>query len=336
MASTSNIHQDIVNSSPASKQSSNTLSADQSKSSIAKRSLSNSTGDASSSKKKQTRRYNASCDACRARKRKCPGRDPNTGKTLCTACGDRGVVCTYGSLGEPSRLRRADNENEKLRTIIASALSAESAHEKDDILATITERMLAASAGGGGGIGGGGSGKGRRNSDGASDEVAATMAKRFRLEQDEDSESNASVTLPSGSKRSAATAFETTPAIEMEDETVTVNAVPSPRHSSDEETVAQFTQAPISAEPDRGQGDTELERQMSLYVSFALPQGDNQSGRECFISSSMISTALNLSYRSTAMPHEDQRLVDFYFSWLNPRYALLSESLFRSKSAVSF
>ena len=85
-------------------------------------------------KKKTTRRYNASCDACRARKRKCPGRDPVTGQTLCTACGDRGVPCTYGNLGEPSRLRRADNENEKLKLAIREALEAGDMDEKDRIL----------------------------------------------------------------------------------------------------------------------------------------------------------------------------------------------------------
>lgn len=89
---------------------------------------------ASGVKKKTTRRYNASCDACRARKRKCPGRDPVTGVSLCTACGDRGVPCTYGNLGEPSRLRRADNENEKLKTAIREALEAGDLGEKDRIL----------------------------------------------------------------------------------------------------------------------------------------------------------------------------------------------------------
>lgn len=119
-------------------------------------------------KKKTTRRYNASCDACRARKRKCPGRDPATGVSMCTACGDRGVPCTYGNLGEPSRLRRADNENEKLKTAIREALEAGDLDEKDRILQTFLKNggevksEGGIESGDGAAPGGGGSGRKKR------------------------------------------------------------------------------------------------------------------------------------------------------------------------------
>lgn len=227
----------------------------------------------SNSKKKPTRRYNASCDACRARKRKCPGRDPTTGRTLCTACADRGVECTYGSLGEPSRLRRADNENEKLRKTIANALQAETAEEKDSILATITERMLAASSGGGAS-----SGKSRRSSEAVEDLAYYSLNKRFKEDRDEDDASASGAPTPSHQ----ADLHQEQAKQETDDQNAnvhTLTGVPSPRPSSDEET-AQFTQALITSEQDRGHGDTELERQVSYYLNLALPHGDFQDARE--------------------------------------------------------
>lgn len=240
---------------------------------------SNTTNSSSNTKKKTTRRYNASCDACRARKRKCPGRDPETGKTLCTACADRGVECTYGNLGEPSRLRRADNENEKLRKTIASALQAESAAEKDSILATITEKMLAASSGGGS------TSKSQRSSEGG-DELAYTARKRFKEDKDDDYASPTSG-APTPSQQTdyqhvKHEQHDQAPVSSHEagrSTTSALNGVPSPRPSSDEET-AQFTQSLITAEQERGYGDAELESQVSYYISLALPHGDFQNARE--------------------------------------------------------
>ncbi|KIK67032.1 hypothetical protein GYMLUDRAFT_37062 [Collybiopsis luxurians FD-317 M1] len=40
------------------------------------------------------RRYGASCELCRRRKRKCPGRD-SQGNSLCTHCGEVGVKCVF-------------------------------------------------------------------------------------------------------------------------------------------------------------------------------------------------------------------------------------------------
>lgn len=245
-----------------------------------KRSPKSSTpNNSSNSKKKPTRRYNASCDACRARKRKCPGRDQESGRSLCTACADRGIECTYGSLGEPSRLRRADNENEKLRKTIASALQAESAQEKDSILATITEKMLAASSGGGSG-----GGKSRRSSEGG-DDFAYHGNKRFREDRNEDGASHTSgaPTPQHQSEYQAVKSENNEHGLEQfqnaDRSVAAVNGVPSPRPSSDEET-AQFTQSLITSEQDRGYGDSELEHQVSYYIGLALPHGDFQNARE--------------------------------------------------------
>uniref|UniRef100_A0A0W0EVD3 Zn(2)-C6 fungal-type domain-containing protein n=1 Tax=Moniliophthora roreri TaxID=221103 RepID=A0A0W0EVD3_MONRR len=49
------------------------------------------------------RRYGASCELCRRRKRKCPGRD-STGKTLCTHCSEVGVKCVFPPNGKNSRV----------------------------------------------------------------------------------------------------------------------------------------------------------------------------------------------------------------------------------------
>lgn len=296
----------------------------------------------SATKKKPTRRYNASCDACRARKRKCPGRDPVTGKTLCTACADRGVECTYGNLGEPSRLRRADTENEKLRTIITNALQAETADEKDDILATITERMLASSASGNH------AGKSRRSSE-APEEFVHGLAKRFKEEQDEDAASVASTTPAAATVTSQPESSYLKPSYLSHLSSHAMNAadsqhaigVPSPRPSSDEETSAQFTQAVISNEQERGQGDSELERHVSFYLSMALPHGDFQDAREFLCISCFLPhvrrqrlTGISPLLSTPASPADDQRLLEFYFSWLNPRYALLSRKFFERESAL--
>lgn len=58
-----------------------------------------------------------------------------------------------------------------------------------------------------------------------------------------------------------------------------VNSVPSPRPSSDGES-AQFTLSLITAEQERGFGDSELESQVTYYIGLALPHGDFQNARE--------------------------------------------------------
>ncbi|KAJ3841679.1 fungal-specific transcription factor domain-containing protein [Lentinula raphanica] len=52
------------------------------------------------------RRYGASCELCRRRKRKCPGRDSN-GNSLCTHCGEVGVKCVFPPNGSFLRARKA-------------------------------------------------------------------------------------------------------------------------------------------------------------------------------------------------------------------------------------
>lgn len=233
-------------------------------------------------------------------------------------------------------MRRADTENEKLRTIITNALQAETAEEKDDILATITERMLASSASGHH------AGKSRRSSE-APEESAPGLAKRFKEEQDEDAASVASTTPAAATVTSQPESSHLKPSYLSHLSSHAMNGadsqhatgVPSPRPSSDEETSAQFTQAVISNEQERGQGDSELERHVSFYLSMALPHGDFQDAREFLYISCFLPhvrrkglTVVSPLLSNTASPTDDQRLLEFYFSWLNPRYALLSRKFF--------
>ncbi|KAF9071042.1 fungal-specific transcription factor domain-containing protein [Rhodocollybia butyracea] len=52
------------------------------------------------------RRYGASCELCRRRKRKCPGRDEK-GNSLCTHCGEVGVKCVFPPNGSFLRAKKA-------------------------------------------------------------------------------------------------------------------------------------------------------------------------------------------------------------------------------------
>ncbi|KAE9401616.1 hypothetical protein BT96DRAFT_599531 [Gymnopus androsaceus JB14] len=52
------------------------------------------------------RRYGASCELCRRRKRKCPGRD-SQGNSLCTHCGEVGVKCVFPPNGSFLRAKKA-------------------------------------------------------------------------------------------------------------------------------------------------------------------------------------------------------------------------------------
>jgi hypothetical protein len=52
------------------------------------------------------RRYGASCELCRRRKRKCPGRD-NQGNSLCTHCAEVGVKCVFPPNGSFLRAKKA-------------------------------------------------------------------------------------------------------------------------------------------------------------------------------------------------------------------------------------
>ncbi|KAG7087452.1 hypothetical protein E1B28_013418 [Marasmius oreades] len=86
------------------------------------------------------RRYGASCELCRRRKRKCPGRD-STGKTLCTHCSEVGVKCVFPPNGKNSRLPKpvpstSDSSNKEadiLRKYIRRLAIAES-EERDQML----------------------------------------------------------------------------------------------------------------------------------------------------------------------------------------------------------
>ncbi|KAJ4468254.1 fungal-specific transcription factor domain-containing protein [Lentinula aciculospora] len=75
------------------------------------------------------RRYGASCELCRRRKRKCPGRDSN-GNSLCTHCGEVGVKCIFPPNGSFLRARKAVAtvgalpEVDTLRAYISSLASA--------------------------------------------------------------------------------------------------------------------------------------------------------------------------------------------------------------------
>lgn len=183
------------------------------------------------------------------------------------------MQCTYGNLGEPTRLRRADTENEKLRTIINHALQAETAEEKDDILATITEKMLAASSGG--------AGKSRKSSE-IPDDSSHIPAKRFKEDkEDVDAPSSPVSTAPPppGETTNHKPAHPSLLATAQADSRQLLG-VPSPRPSSDDETTAQFTQALITSEQDRGRGDSELERHVSYFLSVAMPGGDMQDARK--------------------------------------------------------
>ncbi|KAF9260559.1 hypothetical protein L218DRAFT_1002524 [Marasmius fiardii PR-910] len=78
------------------------------------------------------RRYGASCELCRKRKRKCPGRDPSTGASLCTHCLEVGVPCIF----PPSRAKVAMSKNteaEGLRRWIRRLATA-SREERDVML----------------------------------------------------------------------------------------------------------------------------------------------------------------------------------------------------------
>ena len=336
-------------------------------------------GDASGSgKKKPTRRYNASCDACRARKRKCPGRDPVTGETLCRACEDRGVECTYGSLGEPSRLRRADNENEKLKSAIREALDAGDLGEKDRILQSflgsekgskMLEKATAAAAAShrGGSTGASGSGRGgkkRRFSQQSpeygyrdySGDEQGTRAGSFAGYDEQDQKINrngfdADGRHPQNGESSGLHADRedylehgqhsprasgngslqhgeysesannpATPAMtsaahpgSMRGPHGARNILISPKQTGtgtapasdgSGEAIAQFTSNKIAGVNE----DEDILDLMEDYVTAALPGGMMQGAPDA---------------------DEEERLLSYYFCWLNPRYSLLDEAEFR-------
>lgn len=86
------------------------------------------------------RRYGASCELCRRRKRKCPGRD-STGKTLCTHCSEVGVKCVFPPNGKnsrapkpvPSQSDSSNKEADVLRKYIRRLATARS-DERDRML----------------------------------------------------------------------------------------------------------------------------------------------------------------------------------------------------------
>ncbi|KAK7448830.1 hypothetical protein VKT23_013559 [Stygiomarasmius scandens] len=84
------------------------------------------------------RRYGASCELCRRRKRKCPGRDKD-GNSLCTHCAEVGVECIFPPNGQTSRARKAmaaanvSSEADKLKDYIRH-LASTSATERDRLL----------------------------------------------------------------------------------------------------------------------------------------------------------------------------------------------------------
>ncbi|THU95489.1 hypothetical protein K435DRAFT_755645 [Dendrothele bispora CBS 962.96] len=84
------------------------------------------------------RRYGASCELCRKRKRKCPGRDKN-GNSLCTHCAEVGVECIFPPNGQTTRARRAmaaanaASEVDKLKDYIRH-LASTGPSERDRLL----------------------------------------------------------------------------------------------------------------------------------------------------------------------------------------------------------
>ncbi|KII84828.1 hypothetical protein PLICRDRAFT_179162 [Plicaturopsis crispa FD-325 SS-3] len=69
------------------------------------------------------RRYGASCEECRRRKRRCPGRDPQ-GISLCTFCSESGIQCVYPKPGEVSRIDEVHAEVAELRALLHSLAEA--------------------------------------------------------------------------------------------------------------------------------------------------------------------------------------------------------------------
>ncbi|EIM79804.1 uncharacterized protein STEHIDRAFT_163363 [Stereum hirsutum FP-91666 SS1] len=69
------------------------------------------------------RRYAASCEACRRRKRRCDGKGEN-GESLCKFCPQAGIACVFPRSGEASRLESAITTAEASQSFIEQLASA--------------------------------------------------------------------------------------------------------------------------------------------------------------------------------------------------------------------
>ena len=88
---------------------------------------------------RKRRPYNASCDGCRTRKRKCI-RGPDKDSWQCLNCSERGIACTFGNLGEPTRLRRADLEIQRLKGILDGITQSDNPEETEKLLKEYSEQ----------------------------------------------------------------------------------------------------------------------------------------------------------------------------------------------------
>ncbi|KAL1691985.1 hypothetical protein GGG16DRAFT_112695 [Schizophyllum commune] len=72
---------------------------------------------------RQKRRYGASCEACRRRKRRCDGKGPD-GRSLCKYCPQAGIPCVFPASGEASKIDKAYSELSTCKALLFSLAKA--------------------------------------------------------------------------------------------------------------------------------------------------------------------------------------------------------------------
>ncbi|TRM60137.1 hypothetical protein BD626DRAFT_505624 [Schizophyllum amplum] len=82
---------------------------------------------------RQKRRYGASCEACRRRKRRCDGKGPD-GRSLCKYCPQAGIPCIFPASGEASKIDKAYTELSTCKTLLF-ALAKAGDDERERLLA---------------------------------------------------------------------------------------------------------------------------------------------------------------------------------------------------------